>query len=56
MKNRPSMGERQRRIVSFLGVLLAFGRIVAEKRSHHANGAEKSSDHESSMADSVMPA
>ena len=41
------------RIAYLLGVLLAFGRMDAEKRSHHGSGAEKSSDHEASMADST---
>ena len=48
-----SVGECQRRVSHFLRVLLAFGRMDAEKRSHHGSGAEKSSDHKASMADSM---
>ena len=47
------MGDCQRRVAHFLGVLLAFGRMDAEKRSHHGSGAEMSSDDEASMADSM---
>ena len=53
MNDRTSMGECQKRVAHLPRVLLAFGRMDAEKRSHHGSGAEKSLDRETSMADSM---
>ena len=47
------MGERRKRVTHLLGVLLVLRRMDTEKRSHHGSGADKSQDHEASMADSM---